>query len=356
MFIVSASKCPLRGLPSRLASSMIAIPRLRRVSTFAARLALLVLAIGVPHRARAEATPAEKATAQALFDDARRLASAGQFAQACPKFEESLRLDRGIGTQFHLANCYEQAGRTASAWTTFIEVASAAKEAKQPERERVARERVAALEPKLSRLTVIVAARAPDGLVVKRDGLVVGKAQWGTALPIDPGAHTITAVAPAKKAWQKSIDVPGSGGAVTATVPELADEAEPPSRAPEPAPAHSSDRPRGEGQRRLGLVVAGIGVVGLTTSGVLGLLAKAKYNTADDCDDRGCGSRSVEIRDSAFARGNVATIVFAIGAAATVGGAGLWLTAPSAQPAGVAGRAPWEVGIGPEAVTLRGRW
>src|SRR5678816_498104 len=69
----------------------------------------------------------DPAGAQALFDQARELTRQGRFAEACPKLQESNRLDPGIGTQFHLADCYEQSGRIASAWAAFLEVASQAR-------------------------------------------------------------------------------------------------------------------------------------------------------------------------------------------------------------------------------------
>jgi len=59
----------------------------------------------IPALARAEPTAADKATAQALFDQGKHLAAGGNFQEACSKFEESQRLDPGIGTQFHLASC-----------------------------------------------------------------------------------------------------------------------------------------------------------------------------------------------------------------------------------------------------------
>jgi len=319
----------------------------------------LVLWIANATAASADATPADKATAQALFDDAKALAAAGQFAQACPKFEESLRLDPGIGTQFNLANCYEQAGRTASAWTTFIEVAGAAREAKQPEREQVARERAAALENKLSRLTIAVVPKDLEGLEIKRDGVAVGKAQWGTALPLDPGAHLITASAPGKKAWQESFAVPTAGGVVTATVPDLADETPVPASPPpiEPRGLTSAERTRGDAQRAVGVLAVGAGVIGIATGGVLGLLAKAKYNTAaDHCSDAGCDPTGVDIRDSAFARGNVATVVMGVGAALAVGGAVVWIAAPSPPSGARANLGSPSLGLSARGVTLRGVW
>src|SRR6516164_8031146 len=100
------------------------------------------------------AAQSDPVAARVLFSDARSLTAQGKYEQACPKFEESQRLDPGIGTLFNLADCWEHIGRTASAWGRFLDVAAQAKMAGQADREKVARERAAMLEPKLSRLTI----------------------------------------------------------------------------------------------------------------------------------------------------------------------------------------------------------
>ncbi|WP_437302084.1 hypothetical protein [Sorangium sp. So ce388] len=164
---------------------------------------------------------ADTAAAQALFDAARQLMAQGKYADACPKLEESQRLDPGIGTQFNLAACYEQLGRTASAWSTFLEVAGAAKAAGQLEREKVARQRATALEPKLIRLTITAPADAPADLQVKRDGALVGRAQWGTPVPVDPGKHTIEASAAGKAPFARTVDLARAGTTETVAVPPL---------------------------------------------------------------------------------------------------------------------------------------
>ena len=91
--------------------------------------------------ARAEEPPdgAKKAAAQALFDEGKRLMDAGQFAQACPKFADSEKLDPGVGTLLNLGVCYEKNGQTASAWATYKEAASAAANAGEAAREKYAR-------------------------------------------------------------------------------------------------------------------------------------------------------------------------------------------------------------------------
>ena len=57
-----------------------------------------------------------KATAEALFTEGRALATSGKCAEAIPKFQASQKLDPGVGTLLNLAECYEQVGKTASAW------------------------------------------------------------------------------------------------------------------------------------------------------------------------------------------------------------------------------------------------
>src|SRR4051812_10257047 len=76
--------------------------------------------------ARAQVSPEVRSASVALFDEARRLMADGKFAEACPKLEESQRMDPGIGILFNLGDCYEHLGRTASAWISFRDVASIA--------------------------------------------------------------------------------------------------------------------------------------------------------------------------------------------------------------------------------------
>ncbi|MEO5725801.1 MAG: hypothetical protein ABI134_29835 [Byssovorax sp.] len=167
-----------------------------RALVLAASLALV--SAGRP--ALAQST-SEKA-AQTAFDDGMKLLDKGKTAEACPKLEESQRLDPAMGTQFRLAECWEKLGRTASAWALFRQVASEAQAAGRADRATVSVARAAALEPRLTRILILVApsARVP-GLIVRRDGAVVEEALWGRGVAVDPGDHLISATAPGKKSW-----------------------------------------------------------------------------------------------------------------------------------------------------------
>ena len=84
------------------------------------------LFVGVSLTASLAASPVmaqtsdEKAAADALFDAARDLMNAEEYAAACPKFQDSHDLDPAVGTLLNLGLCYKKAGQTASAWTTYM--------------------------------------------------------------------------------------------------------------------------------------------------------------------------------------------------------------------------------------------
>jgi hypothetical protein len=307
-------------------------------------IALALVWFAVPRRACATPTAIDKATAQTLFDDAMKLMLSKNYVEACPKLEESQRLDVAMGTQFRLAECYEGMGRTASAWANYVDVADAAKLAGQIDRERVARERATALQPRLSRLAIAVTTPDLGGLEVRRGDVVLGRAQWGSAIPVDPGTYAVRASAPGKMSWSASIVVNGDGASHVVTVPALEDGAALSGRT---QPTSTDSTKRGSSQRTIGLLVAGGGVVAMGASGVLGLVAKSNYGEADPhCRGAICDAQGKQKTDDARTLAGVATIVFGVGAAATVGGIVLFATAPR--------RRGTSVGLGPRGLLVQG--
>jgi len=288
--------------------------------------------------------PAENAAlAQALFDDAKQLMEAGSYAEACPKLEESQRLDPAPGTLFYLADCYEGLGRTASAWSIFLEVAGAARSAGRPEHEAFARERAAALEPNLSKLSVVVPANANvAGLRIERDGIIVGRATWGAPLPVDSGDHSVVASAPGRVPWKTTVPVPAGGAHVTITVPRLADLNRK-KRASAPRPSPDTPSGTGDGQRIAGYVVGGAGIIGLGIGTYFGVRSIQHHNdAAGHCNGRLCDPEGVELTNDAIAAGNASTVAFVTGITAVVVGVALWLTAPTPRKrVGGAWRGAW---------------
>jgi len=216
-------------------------------------------------RAQSPASGTDRVAAEALFDEGRNLVAAGKIADACPKFADSQRLDPSPGTLLNLASCWEKLGRTATAWVTYKEAASAANALGRADYVATAQRHADALAPKLARITVQV-TQPIDGLELRRDGMVVSSVEWGQAIPIDPGTHTIQARAPGHAEWTIAAAAL-EGSIVTVTVPPLeALPAQPPppatvaAPAPPPAPAApvAEQPPRAPGDsplRTTGLVI-----------------------------------------------------------------------------------------------------
>jgi hypothetical protein len=93
-------------------------------------------------------------------------------------------------------------------------------------------------------------------------------------------------------------------------------------------------------------------------AGALALSAKSSYDGAPGCNATACTDESgFEARNSAHAQGNVATVVFIVGAAAVVGGGALWLTAPSSAGAANGGSASTlRFGLAPGAAFVDGKF
>jgi hypothetical protein len=335
-----------------------------------------VVASSAPARAQVPppAPSGGNVAAEALFEDARNLVAAGNFAEACPKFAESERLGPSASTLLNLANCWEKLGRTATAWATYREAASAANAAGRKDYLATALRHSDALAPKLARLTLTVSQPAA-GMQVKRDGIVVESAEWGTGIPVDTGSHSIEASAPGRKAWQVALEVAQDGAQASVTVPPLEEApVEPTSTAAGPAPVAASsailpatpatsEQPSAAGggatQRVIAGAMAGVGVVGLGLATAFAIMAKnndADSKANNQCptpDQNHCTPSGVSARDSALTDGNIATVAFGVGVAALAAGGILWFTAPHGPPpAGAAFQVSPTLG----GVVARGSW
>jgi hypothetical protein len=300
---------------------------------------------------RADATTDQKAAAQVLFEGGRALVEQGRFAEACPKFAESQKLDPGIGTLLWLADCYEGSGQSASAWATFKEAAAAASQV-HDKREQVARQRAQILEPKLPRLMILVSPEAASqGLVVERDGVAIGAPQWGLPVPLDPGVHTLQAKAPDRKPWTTTVQLPASPETLQVTIPVLDAIEAPPAPAPpipivppsmidaSPKETTPASAP-GSTQRTVGLAVAGAGLVGVGVGTYFSLHAKSTYDAATSsghCQaNNQCDATGKQDRANAFSQATVATVTMAVGAGAIATGVVLYFIAPKREPVAIA--------------------
>jgi hypothetical protein len=309
--------------------------------------ALVLCCVGVflPAPARAETSAAQKAAAESLFDDGLKAMKSAHFAEACPKLEESQRIDPAIGTLLYLAECYEKTGRTASAWATFREAASAAQAQGETERTRVAAARADRLQPSLSKLTLKVVPETAQitTLRVTRDNVQVAKTLFGLAIPVDPGKYHIVASADGYQSYETDIEVSANGDSKSLEIPALAASTTSPPAAvpapvsagaqtssvppasPEPSPAPAG----GSGLRTAAYVTGALGIVGLGIGSYFGVRAISKNNEAKEhcpggnvCND----PQGESLTNDAQSAATVSNITIGVGAALAVTGVVLYLT------------------------------
>jgi len=273
-------------------------------------------------------TAADKAAADTLFNEGKKLINTGDTAGACALFEASLNKAVQLGTQLALASCYETLGKLTSAWGEFRAAASTASKA-HDRRQRFAEDHAAALEPRLSKLVVkLEPGYRVDGLEIKRDGVVISAAELGAPVPVDPGDHTIEANAAGWNPWSNKVSVV-SPGVVEVVVPALGKapvKIEEPKLKPTAAVATPPDD-MARRRRLLAYGVAGGGAGLIGVSLIFGALASSKWSDAQmHCHGNLCDSTGVGLAGSAHTMGNLSTTTFCIGLTAVAGGGILLFT------------------------------
>ena len=290
----------------------------------AARLTPLVLTFSLcAQSVRAgEASAVERAAAETLFNDALALLESGNAADACPKLEESQRLDPGVGTLLYLADCYQQTGRTASAWATFRDAAYQAKE-RGDERQGVAVELADALEARLSYLQIRLTEDPDVNVEVTQNGRVLGDALLGSPVPVDPGVHELQASAAGRQPWSKTVTIAEGPAVQEVTVPHLLVE--------EPEVVEVAVAPP-DGVNHQTIVawsLVGVGALGLVGGSVFALMAKSTSASADDHCLPGalgeCNETGVSRGEEATQQARLAGVSAGVGLAAAAAGAALLL-------------------------------
>lgn len=294
-----------------------------------------------------------RALAEMLFFTARGLMEAGRYAEACGKLSESYRLDPAPGTLLNLAVCNEKIGKTASAWGEFRDSVAEARRTNRADREKLALEHIAALEPELSYLIISVppAVRGIRGLEITRNGIPLTSAAWDTDLPVDPGDVEVIEKAPLYKPKTLHVTVAAKQHATLAAVPlEL-------------APIERPPPPYWTGKRTAGLLILTGAVAAAAFGGFIGAQAINERKNSDaqcptDVFGRRCTQAGVDYMNKASTDAILSDVGFGVSAVAAGLGAFFLFTGgaheqPPPAAAGIANGTgwSWDVGGSPRGVT-----
>lgn len=281
--------------------------------TAALALAACLCAPSFARTARAQSK--SEAEAQRLFMEGRDAVERGDYAAGCPKFEQSLKITRRASTLLNLAQCEDHAGRLRPALDYWNEGARQL----DPTDERLAfaRKRIAELEARVPKLTVRLATTAPEGVEVRVDGAPLREEEIGAARPMDPGSHEVVLLVPGQPEQRLPVEL------AERDRKEVLLQVAPGERSVVVVPG--KDVPGGgDGRRRLGLVLGGVGVAGLVAAGITGGMIMARDGDIDAaCPDQRCTPEGRELIQGSTPLLVVNGIAWGVGLVGL--GAGAWL-------------------------------
>ena len=210
-----------------------------------------------------DSTSPDTTRADELFQEGKRLTDAGDYASACPKFEASQKLRPGIGTLFNEADCHEKTGKLQRAYDEFKEVIERTKAALQPDRQKVAEDRLAKLEARLSKIVIAVPTTRLK-VSVWLDGTSLPADHLNTPLVVEAGDHRIKASTDRDEGepFETSVTLQGGGKTTTVAIPVT---------------------PGAKMKRRVGLIVAGgvlMGVGVIAGAGSIAVFSQSQDNAA----------------------------------------------------------------------------
>jgi hypothetical protein len=280
----------------------------------------------------------DPAAAEELFRQGRAASEKNDFTTACAKFRESNRLDPAVGTVFNIADCEEKLGRLATSWTLFQEVVQRLPPADN--RRAIAEQRSAKLEPRVPKLSIHLGGAARTDVTVRRDGVSLGTASLDTPLPVDPGDHVVIVEAPGARPAEFHARVAEGDNAVLAVA---VGDALPAGEQPGTG-AGGTGTEQHSPSHTAAYVVGGIGVAGLVTGAIAGILTLSKKSTVNtECPDKQCSPDGLSAANAGKTLGVVTTVGLITGVVGIGAATYLFVSAPS--PAESARSSAYLVGI-----------
>lgn len=201
-------------------------------------------ALAQPSSADSATKARDPAAAEALYKRGRELLNAGNWAEACAKFDASMSLNPAASTMLNIASCHEHDGRLSEALMDYKRALQLNQDTlgdgRKKALEGVAQKGIDSLEPRLAKIRITI-KDAPSGLLVKRDGKEIPLAMLGEEVPVDPGAHEISASAPGYQTETRSITLKEGGAeAIELSLSKGAATSGPAAQDPVEAPPASS--------------------------------------------------------------------------------------------------------------------
>jgi hypothetical protein len=315
---------------------------------------MLVLTVVVAWSGAARATDdSAKGAARELANEAKRDFDAGRFEEAGRKFQRAFEVAkvptlavwaaRALTKRGHLVVASELYRQALHLTPNDLWVGKAQQQAQTD-----AAKELEELQPRIPRLRIRVEGAAANDVEVTIDDAKIASALLGIAMPTDPGRRHVVGrrdaeivdqtivineseskeallIFTARQPVQAQASVRGPGSAPAAEPGSVT--------ASTPATQTESGVSDGGAQRTWGWVVTGVGVAGLVTGAVAGILVLSKSGLRKDCPDGTCNPDSAKSGDinSYNLMRTLSTTGFIVGAVGTAVGVTLLLWTPKQE-------------------------
>ena len=303
------------------------------------------------------ATPVQREQAQSRFARGKELMGKKQYDAALAEFRASHEIVASPNTRLEIARCYRAMGRLVAA---YAELGRASVEAKelvgQDNRYQRASDSASAeraeIEPQLGFVALTI-ENPTDDTKVTVGGEELRRAAWNEPAPAVAGGTEVLVETPGHGPVRRTLTLT-AGQRTALTVDALSGAplggAAVPPPPPEPAPSAPGMSPL-----RLGAYIAGgVGVAGLATFTIAGVMARSTYDDLNGaCHGGPCPpDKSGEI-SSGKTQQTIANVGLVVGIAGVAAGATLFvLSMPKASPAAPA----TGLAVGPGWMGVRGSW
>lgn len=293
--------------------------------------AALAVTLGGAAVARAEDAPpaaaddaAEKA--REAWREGLALMAAENWAGALAKFKTTARFRMTAQVAFNIAECEAHIGQLVSALGNYRLALGKAQDGSAESVTKAAPDRIAAIEPRIAKLTIKRSEEKPNPRAsIELDGVVLGASQIATPLAADPGERTLRVMVGGNAVATQRVRL-GEGEAkeVSVAIP-------PPEeiKAPPTAPAVSA------GPNVPGIVLVSVGGAALVGGAVfLGLRQSAISELDDLCGgDTSCPPSAQDTYDRGRLMTGLSEVFIPVGAVAAVAGIVLVVVNPGGGPA-----------------------
>lgn len=223
----------------------------------------------------------EQQRAQVLFNQGRDHLAAKEYEAACDAFTLSQKADPSVGTQLNLGLCFEQWGKTASAYHAYVEAERLALE-RADDRAAGARARLQQIGVRVPHLKVIVPAELGLDARFLLDGIETPRSALAGDLEVDPGTHVIEVRVRGREPQQTTVVL------VDADHKQVSLEAP-----PELPPVITVTTRRRPAKLYGGLAAGVVGVGAIAAASIISLGARSDYRDAiGDCPGGVCAHQA----------------------------------------------------------------